>query len=74
MNERERERELEPTVSVTVMFRQSTLDKISEAARFLGLDVPGYIAIAATSAARDDLARADQLRTTDKPLHGGKVA
>jgi hypothetical protein len=71
---REREREMEPTSEVTVTFRQSTLDKITEAARSLGLDVQGYIGIAATRAARDDLARADQLRTTDKPIHGGKVA
>jgi uncharacterized protein (DUF1778 family) len=59
---REREREMESTVAVTVMFRQSTLDKISEAACSLGLDVASYIGVAATSAARDALARADRFR------------
>jgi uncharacterized protein (DUF1778 family) len=59
---REREREMEPTSNVTVTFRRSTLDKIGEAACSLGLDVASYIGVAATSAARDDLARADRFR------------
>jgi len=58
----EREKEMEPTVTVPVVFRQSTMDRIEEAARFLGLDVAAYIGIVATSAARDDLPRAGRLR------------
>ncbi len=62
----ERERELEPAIPVTVMFREGTLDRISEAARLLGLGVESYCGIAAVTAAREDLGRVDRRRRTDE--------
>ena len=57
----ERERELEQTIAVTVIFKRSTMDKIREAAGTLGLDVAGYIGIAAVVAAKEDIGRKDLL-------------
>ena len=72
----ERERKMEPVAVVTVTFKQSTLDKIGEAARLLGLDVVLYVGVAATSAACEDLMRRDRrlLAKEGKMLHvrGGR--
>lgn len=58
----ERERELEPVVEVMVAFRRSTMEKITEAARPLGLVPAQYIGIVSVAAAKEDLGRADLLR------------
>jgi hypothetical protein len=57
----ERERKLEPTVTVKVTFKRSTLEKVNEAASMLGLSVEAYIAVGAVVAAREDIGRKDLL-------------
>jgi len=58
----EQERKTEQTVTVSVEFKRTTMDRIEEASATLGLTPAQYCGVAATSAAKDDLLRLDRFQ------------
>lgn len=69
---RERESAAEEVLTVSVNFKRSTFDRISEAAAILGLTPQEYIGVGAVAAAKEDIQRGDRLRDADAEKTEGR--